>query len=174
MIHVNASGATDTYIELVAVMKYLTVRTGLHAVCAAALLVAGSVHAAQQGTTPLGHRYLSGGVSDEEQSTLRAQRQHFTLWVVTAARRTGAFLADARIKVTDAERRVVYDGTLDGPWLFIDLPAGRYLVEATLAGVHQQSVTTIHPGDHHEVYFYFNVDADVLPGPQHDGKAVSR
>jgi len=143
-------------------MKYAIFRRTFNAASAlgCALLVAASAQAGQ-GTTAQGYRYSSGGISDEEQTALRAQRQRFTLWIVTAASKTGAYLADVRVKVTDAERRVVFDGALDGPWLFVDLPAGPYLVEATLEGNRQHRVTTIHPGDHHEVYFYFNADADV-------------
>jgi hypothetical protein len=109
---------------------------------------------------------VSGGVSSEEQAVLYAQRQHFSLWVITAAKKSGAYLADVRVKVTDTQRRVVLDAPLDGPWLFVDLPVGRYVIAAQLNGQTQQHVTTIHPGDHHQAFFYFDVDADVLPGPQ--------
>jgi hypothetical protein len=130
-----------------------------------ALCFAAGVQAAQVGTTVHGSSYVSGGVSDGEQALLYAQRQHFSLWVITAAKKSGAYLADARIKVTDLQRRVVFDAPLDGPWLFIDLPLGRYVIEAHLNGQTQQHVTTIHAGDHHQAFFYFDVDADVLPDP---------
>lgn len=130
-----------------------------------ALCFAGTAQAIQQGATAQGHRYAFGGVSDEELASLHAQRERFSLWVITAAKKSGAYLADVRVKVTDAQQRVVFDMALDGPWLLIDLPLGRYVVEARLNGETQQQVTTIHPGDHHQVFFYFGVDADVSPKP---------
>ena len=130
-----------------------------------ALCFAGSAQAIQQGATTQGNRYLSGGVSDAEQASLHAQREGFNLWVVTAAKKSGAYLADVRVKVTDSRQRVVFDAALDGPWLLIDLPLGRYVVEARLNGETQQHVTTIHPGDHHQAFFYFSDDADVSPNP---------
>ncbi len=125
--------------------------------------LAGNAAAAEEGVTAQGSRFVSGGVSTEEQAALHTQREQFSLWVVTAARRSGAYLAKARVKVLDAQRNAVFDGELDGPWLLIDLPAGRYLVEAQVNGQTQQRVTTIHPGDHHQAILYFDVDADVLP-----------
>lgn len=119
--------------------------------------------AAEEGVTAQGSRYISGGVSAEEQAALHMQRKQFSLWVVTAARGSGAYLAKARVKVTDPQRNTVFDGELDGPWLLIDLPAGRYRVEAQVDGQLQQRVTTIQPGDHHQAVLYFDVDADVLP-----------
>ena len=37
----------------------------------------------------------------------------------------------------------------------IDLPLGKYNIEAKLDGQSQQRQTTIHPGDHHQAIFYF-------------------
>ncbi len=133
------------------------------AVAAAAFIACGDAVAAQEGVTAEGRVFVTGGVSDSEQLALRSQRERFSLWVVTAAKGTGAYLSDVRIKVTDSQQRVLFDAALDGPWLMIDLPLGRYTVEADLAGRKQQHVTTIHPGDHHQAFFYFDVDADVSP-----------
>ena len=120
-----------------------------------ALAVAGSANATQSGMTPSGRSYLSGGVSDEERESLQAQRARYSLWIVTALRKTGEYLSAVRLKITDANRKVVFDAALDGPWLLIDLPLGKYSIEAQLDGQSQQRQTTIHPGDHHQAIFYF-------------------
>ncbi len=127
------------------------------------LCVAGSAQSVQTGTTAEGRAFVSGGVSDEEQVSLHAQREQFSLWVITAAKASGAYLSDVQVKVTDSQEQVVFDAPLEGPWLMIDLPLGRYVVEARLNGETQRHITTIHPGDHHQAFFYFGVDADVLP-----------
>lgn len=110
-----------------------------------------------------GTRAVSGGVSLEERSALEARREAYNLWVITAARKSGAYMAQVRVKVSDAQQRVVFDGELEGPWLFIDLPLGRYLIEARMGDQVQHRSSTIHPGDHHQAVFYFDVDADVAP-----------
>jgi hypothetical protein len=120
----------------------------------------------QSGYTPQGLAFASGGVSDEELVALHAKRDTYSLWVVTAALTSGAHLADVSIKIRDANQRTVFSGQLDGPWLFIDLPLGRYEVEAALAGQLQKRATTIHRGDHHQMFFYFNTGDEVAPAPR--------
>ncbi|HEY8706602.1 MAG TPA: hypothetical protein VIM34_01240, partial [Burkholderiaceae bacterium] len=75
---------------------------------------------------------------------------------------SGACLADVRLKVSDAQHRIVFDQRLGGLWLFIDLPPGRYELVANHKGETQIQTTTIHPGDHHQALFYFNLPAEVL------------
>jgi hypothetical protein len=120
-----------------------------------ALAVAGSANATQSGMTPSGRSYLSGGVSDEERESLQAQQARYNLWIVTALRQSGEYLSAVRLKITDPNLNVVFDAALDGPWLLIDLPLGKYSIEAQLDGQSQQRQTTIHPGDHHQAIFYF-------------------
>jgi hypothetical protein len=106
--------------------------------------------------------YASGGVSIEELRAMHQRREGFSLWVITAAR-SGAHLANARVTIRDASQRVVFDGRLDGPWLFIDLPLGRYEVAATVGGQTQTRWSTIHPEDRHQVFFYFDTGDLVSP-----------
>ena len=118
--------------------------------------------AATTGTSAAGYPYVSGGVGDSEQRALQADRGRYSLWAVTAARGSGAFLADVRVRVTDQRQRTVFDGALDGPWLMIDLPRGRYTVEATHDGQTVRRTTAIGQGEHERMVLYFNVPgADV-------------
>ncbi len=116
-----------------------------------------------RGVNAQGRPFVSGGVGFEALQALHARRDAYSFWVVTAAKRSGAYLADVRIKINDAENRLVFDSALDGPWLFIDLALGRYSVEASFQGQTQRAVTTIHPGDHHQVLFYFDAPGEVDP-----------
>jgi hypothetical protein len=117
----------------------------------------------QSGTTPQGRPYASGGASHEELTALHAKRESYSLWVITAALRTGAHLADVRVSVRDANKQLVFDGPLDGPWLFIDLPLGRYDIEASFNAEVQKRTMTIHRGDHHQAFFYFKTGDAVSP-----------
>jgi hypothetical protein len=139
--------------------------------CVRAALVVGlaassaAAVATQTGKTPLGVDYASGGVSQEELRALHERRDAYSLWVITAASKSGAHLADVLVTVRDSTQRVVFNRRLDGPWLFIDLPLGRYQVEAALNGQAQQRMTTIHKGDHHQLFFYFDT-SDAVSGEQ--------
>ena len=134
--------------------------------CAAAgLCASAAAGAATTGTSVAGHPYISGGVGDSEQRALRADRGRYSLWAVTAARGSGAFLADVWVRVTDQRQRTVFDGALDGPWLMIDLPRGRYTVEATHEGQTVRRTANIGPGERERMVLYFNVPgADVRAG----------
>jgi hypothetical protein len=125
-----------------------------------------SASALTSGTTLQGRAFVSGGISAEELVQLHDKRNNFSLRVVTAAKRSGAHMADVRLRITDADNRTVFEGQLDGPWLFIDLPLGRYRLQASLNGETQQRFTTIHPADHHQVFFYFDVPDELSPDPQ--------
>jgi hypothetical protein len=126
-------------------------------------LCAGPALAIQSGKTAQGVSYISGGVSHSELTSLHESRDRYSLWVITAASKSGAFLADVLVTIRDDRQRVVFEGRLDGPWLFIDLPLGRYQVEAALNGTTQKRVTAIHRGDHHQVFFYFDTGDEVNP-----------
>ena len=143
----------------------------------ALIVVAGLLsvaQAVQQATTPQGRAYMSGGASDDERQEMQVHHDRYSLWVMTAARKSGAYLANVRVCITDANKVVVFDGELDGPWLFIDLPLGRYTVEATHGKETQRRVTTIHTGDHHQAIFYFDTgDATSASMPDATGM-VSR
>lgn len=132
-------------------------KTGLLVLC---WCLAGSANAFEQGVTADGIRYASGGVSEEDREALQALSERFSLWVVTAVRKSGAYLSDVRVTVSTDHRQIVFDAPLAGPWLFIGLPLGSYAVDARLGGQTQQRTTTIHPGDHHQAVFYFDDDAD--------------
>lgn len=114
-------------------------------------------------TTPQGWATLEGGIGRAEIDAMRAERSKYSLWVVTATRGSGAFLADVHLRILDAQRQPVFEHVLQAPWLLIDLPVGRYELEGTYEGQVQRQPTTIHAGDHHQVVLRFQAEGDVLP-----------
>ncbi len=130
---------------------------------AAALLVAGPTFALQRGTSATGVEFVSGGVGEDEQTALLAQRRDYSLWLTTAVRRTGAHLAGVQVRIREAETSLlVLETRMDGPWLFAKLPLGRYEIEATRQDLAlgrievQRGSTTIHPNDRHQLLLYFD------------------
>ncbi len=102
--------------------------------------------------------YLSGGVGLGEREALAARAKEFNLKVVTAAERSGAYLAEVRMKVIDTrDAKVVLDTTMKGPWLFAQLPAGNYTLEATYGGKTVTKTVAIPDAGQREAYFYWTV-----------------
>lgn len=127
--------------------------------------------ALERGRTGDERPYVSGGIGQDEANVLQAERAGYSLWVTTAAKGSGAYLSDVQLTIVDARQRVVFDRALDGPWLMVDLAAGRYTVRAASGGEQHEAVTTVHAGDHHAMVFYFTVAADVPPAA---ARAASR
>lgn len=133
-------------------------------VAAGGLALATTAWSMQAGKTAQGYEFTTGGVSTEELTSLHAGRAKYNLWVVTAAMGSGAHLADVRVVIRDAKGKPAFEGNLHGPWLFINLPLGRYEIEASIGKETHKSVTTIHKGDLHQAFFYFATGDELSPG----------
>jgi hypothetical protein len=131
----------------------------------ASILVAPHASAMTHGQSAQGWKFLEGGVGANETESMESERANYSLWIMTAARTSGAHLADAEVTIINDKGEQVFERRLDGPWLMIDLPLGRYEVRSRAAEQTQSRITTIHPGDHHQIVFYFNVEGGVLPRP---------
>jgi len=114
-----------------------------------------------RGTTELGISFLSGGVGAEEMNLLNDERERYALSILTASKGSGAYLADVHIRITDQQSRPVLDTVMDGPYLLVGLPAGRYQVEAVHGDVVKTSSVVVATGDHHQTVFYFDTHDEV-------------
>jgi hypothetical protein len=94
---------------------------------------------------------------------MESEKGKYSLWIITAARTSGAHLADVNVTIVNAKGEQVFERRLEGPWLMIDLPLGRYEIRARVGQEQKSRATTIHAGDHHQVVFHFDVEGDVLP-----------
>jgi hypothetical protein len=103
----------------------------LPAACLALATTMPAASGVQSGTVDTGVRYAMGGVGLGEREELRARRDDYNFWVATATR-SGHYLAGVEVQVVEARSGdVMLQGTLNGPWLFADLPPGQYTVRAT-------------------------------------------
>jgi hypothetical protein len=102
--------------------------------------------------------YVSGGVTLEERFDLASRGTEFNLKVVTAAERSGAYLADVQMKVIDSrDAKVVVETTMDGPWFLAQLPPGTYVLEATFEGKKLTKTVAIPKDGRREAYFYWTI-----------------
>ncbi len=126
--------------------------------------------AVQIGSTPQGVDYVSGGVGDSESQELRDEQDRFSLWLLTAAKRTGAYLSGVQVTIVDIRsKNVVLEHTMDGPRLLVALAPGRYEIRASYRdneAAPEQTIkkaTTIVKGkQHRQMILYFDsVDTEV-------------
>jgi hypothetical protein len=74
--------------------------------------------------------YVSGGVDDASLDALKANLQKYDLKLVFALK-SGAFLNNVKVAISDAKGNAVLNATSDGPWLLANLPPGNYRVVST-------------------------------------------
>ena len=99
--------------------------------------------------------WVSGGVSADERDEMIMALPDHNLKVLTAAERSGAFLAAVQVVVRDAGRRTVLETSLDGPWLLARLPPGRYELVATHDGKPQTRSFTVPASGRREIFLYW-------------------
>jgi hypothetical protein len=109
-------------------------------------------------------QWVSGGVGADEREEMIMTLPDHNLKLLTAAEASGAFLAAAQVVVRDAGGRVVFETSLDGPWLFARLPPGRYTLAATWGGRSQSRSFTVPATGRREVFLYWAApEVELLP-----------
>lgn len=120
--------------------RFFPFRLVLACACTAA------VGAAQAQLPPLrvegAARYVCGGIGADESTAMRAAMKDHSLSLLFA-RADGAYLADVSVVILRAGEAPVLTLRADGPVCLVDLPAGRYTVEATAGGVSQRRDVTL-------------------------------
>jgi hypothetical protein len=126
------------------------------AVCACA--TAPWMAQAQPATLPMKSsgiaQYLCGGIGVEESHAMRAAMKDYPLSLLFA-RPSGAYLADVDVTVKDVHGATALEMRADGPVCLVDLPAGRYTVEAASEGVTKTQVVTLGRGSTKTADFRF-------------------
>ena len=108
--------------------------------------------------------WVSGGVSADERDEMVMALPDHNLKVLTAAEKSGAFLAAVQVVVRDAGGRTVIETSLDGPWLLARLPPGRYELVATYGGKPQARSFTVSASGRREIFLYWAApEVETLP-----------
>ncbi|WP_255987439.1 carboxypeptidase-like regulatory domain-containing protein [Chitinolyticbacter albus] len=87
-------------------------------------------------------RFVSGGVGDEELGALQAVRSQYNLQLLMTEK-SGAYLSGVKVEVRDGKGQTLLDTTTTGPYLFAQLPDGRYQLVASLDGQTQQRAVSV-------------------------------
>ena len=104
--------------------------------------------------------YLSGGIGKEEADALKQQSVDYARTLEFASSRSaegdvspGAYLADVKVDIRDAQGRQMLDTTAQGPLLLVRLPPGDYTVIADWNGVRKQHSVDLPEGARRHVVF---------------------
>ncbi len=73
---------------------------------------------------------MTGGVGADEREVMESLDVSFNLKLVFAGR-SGNFLSDVKLSITDEPGHNVEEAISNGPWFYIKLPPGLYTVVAT-------------------------------------------
>jgi hypothetical protein len=129
----------------------------------AAMFACGGAAAAVRDLVPPGIGFVEGGIGLEDAQILDAERARHPLSIRTAARGSGAYLADVHLTIRDEAGIAVFNRQLQAPWLLIDLPPGRYEIVGVHDGEVERLSVTVPARGHREAVMYFVVPGEMLP-----------
>jgi hypothetical protein len=120
------------------------------------------VYAAERYVFPIeqkeyqGIPYVSGGTGLDEREAFAAIGKNYSLKLVFAIK-SGEYLSDVKVEISDRIGKKVLDAVADGPWFFTNLPPGKYTVTVTMMGKEQQNGVNIGKGQKQTtLHFYWN------------------
>jgi len=138
------------------------------ATAAAGLTLAGAAAAANLPAHNTAIAVRSGGVSVDEFADLNRQASNYSLKLILAAKRSGAYLADVDVVVRALpSRQVVLEHRSEGPLVLATLPPGRYEVVASYGQVlpgaptTNTRIVTISPSGLAQMVMYFDTGDEV-------------
>jgi len=85
-------------------------------------------------------RYINGGISDEELTQVKAQANHYNMHIMLSAPQ-GEYISNVRLRVLAEDASTLLDVAEAGPYLYAQLPAGKYTLETTNPGEAANSIS---------------------------------
>jgi hypothetical protein len=126
----------------------------------AAVLAATLTPQQQNGIT-----YINGGVGEEEQGAMKAQRADYNLLLTFATQQSGAYRSDVQLDIMDAKGTNLLSVANTGPMFFAKLPPGTYRISAAAEG--KTFKRTVKVGNApKELVLHWENDKPDDPGPQ--------
>jgi hypothetical protein len=106
--------------------------------------------------------YINGGIGSEEAEDFRAKAHAYNLRLYLSEGKTGHFITDAPLSITDKKGNVRFTSISAGPFLFLQLNNGTYTITAEHNGVTIKRVVKV--ANHRGVNIYLNwkqTEADI-------------
>ena len=95
--------------------------------------------------TVAGVKYVQGGIGRDEAAAMMSEARNYPLAVVFSGGTDNHFVANVELRVRDASGRTVLQTHSEGPIVLVDLPAGKYLVDAEYRGKAVQRSAELSP-----------------------------
>jgi hypothetical protein len=78
--------------------------------------------------------YVTGGIGQQEAKLFERQlnKHPLAIELLERAGKANEFTADAMVKIADRHGHTMLDARAGGPFMLVDLPPGRYSIQATL------------------------------------------
>jgi hypothetical protein len=99
--------------------------------------------------------YLSGGVGQNEADAIKHVAGYYPLELefLLKASPKDEYLSGVKVRIRDANQKLVLNVTAEGPFLLANLPAGKYTVSAERNGqVEMRAVNVVHDRHQHIVF----------------------
>ena len=90
-------------------------------------------------------RYVCGGIGSDESTAFRAAMKEHPL-ALLFARADGAYEADVAVSIQDEKNATALAFRANGPVCLIDLPAGKYVVNANAGSASKKQSVTVGGG----------------------------
>ncbi len=137
----------------------------LAAVILTACLTPAAVLAAPTQKQQNGITYVNGGVGEEEQAAMKAQRADYNLLLTFATKQSGAYRSDVQLDIMDAKGANLVTAANTGPMFFAKLPPGTYRVSAAAEGKTFKRTVKVGSAPK-EIVLHWENDNPDDPGPQ--------
>ncbi len=82
-------------------------------------------------------------------------RREFSLRILTARKKSGEYIADAKVTIMKGGQ-LVLETVMTGPLMLVELPAGTYAVRVEVEGKPIDQTVTLAQRDHRELYLYWD------------------
>ncbi|WP_051243229.1 carboxypeptidase regulatory-like domain-containing protein [Azohydromonas australica] len=128
-------------------------KIGMTAIVIGAALFMGS-GAALAASQQAGPEVIVGGAGAASQQAMRQAASQYGLGM-TFATRNGDYVADVDVVIRDQKGHQVVSTVSEGPMMLVDLPGGRYQVEATYQGQEQQRQVTVPESGHRQLVMHW-------------------
>ncbi|WP_285419641.1 carboxypeptidase regulatory-like domain-containing protein [Pseudomonas sp. efr-133-TYG-5] len=104
-----------------------------------------------------GIRYLSGGIGEDEARSIQ-QAGGYNLHMTFAVGVDNKYIPDVDLVISKAPGPSVFNLKQAGPLVYVQLPPGKYSVQATRNGVTRQDVTDVGSGNARNLVFHWDGD----------------
>ncbi len=102
----------------------------------------GGAEAVLEPREKMGVLYAMGGVGKEETDALKAIENQFNAKILSSLA-SGEYVFGTEVSIYDANGGLVFEQTLGGPYLYVQLPPGEYRIAAVQNGKEQQKTAKL-------------------------------